>query len=203
MPLVLWSGGCDSTLVLFDLLRKRQAQGILGLPDDPVRAVSFTHPQVMAQEENRKARLALIPILENRFGKFARSEFAITLDGFGCSTNGGCIQPMMWMLQAALCLEKSEDLYIGYVRTDCALVYRPQLYAGFSAIQEMNYRTGKLFFPLEWTQKPEIITRLKTERLYRHTWYCESPENGKKCGKCSPCTTHRTALWKISQGLAS
>lgn len=198
MSLVLWSGGCDSTLLLHNLLAQRRAC----LSNDEVRAISITHPQLPANEENKRARTQASKVLEKLHGKFEHLEITITHnDGAvrAIESGGGLTQPMIWVLYASLHLLPAEDLYIGYVKGDCIWNYRHELYAAFNSIQWINHRTGVLKLPLENTGKTDIIKSLKNVGLYRHTWYCEDPVKGKKCSKCTPCKTHRTAVWQLKE----
>jgi len=211
MPLVLWSGGCDSTLLLRDLLAKYSGGAGLNEYPPPVRTISFTHPNVCAGDENRRARDAIYPILTKRFGHFERLEVAISSAVVGTDRSGdpascaaGVIQPAIWLFHSALALGDTEDLYAGYVNGDDAIKYRSQIDDAFRAMQQMTYRTGELRTPFAWTTKATVIRRLKEEGLHRHVWWCEAPHDGKKgkpCGGCKPCKTHRTALWQIEQGI--
>jgi len=60
MSLVLWSGGCDSTLVLWDLLQKQSPN------DPPIHTLSIDHFAVCAGKEQASARSQILPLLDVR-----------------------------------------------------------------------------------------------------------------------------------------
>lgn len=101
-----------------------------------------------------------------------------------------------------MCVQEKEDLYAGYVKGDDALTYREQLFQAFNVLKFFNGNSGTLKIPFECTPKTKKIHRLKEIGLYKYIWYCENPTKpGRKCGKCASCASHRSALWKIGEGL--
>lgn len=207
MALLLWSGGCDSTLLLYDLLTakyshddKKVGRYVELKASEKIRTVSVYHPQQAGYAENHQARQRLLPILRKKFD-FIHGEISVSQDNIELDSNGGMAQPMMWLLQAVQCLGTNEDLYAGYVRGDDIWHYRASLIYAFQYVQEFTHRTGKLILPLEWISKGEVLHRLQELRLLKHTWHCEIPKDGKRCKKCPSCTTHDTALWRLKQGI--
>lgn len=218
--LLLFSGGCDSTSLLYDMMSsieykssipnsekgvyKIEYSGTYGLYPylESVRAISINHEQVPAAEESRKARSAIIASLLKKFPSKTLYHTEVTIATSSIHTSksqvsigGGLIQPTLWMLQAAQYLDESEDLYVGYIKGDCIWHYKHELITAFNCLQQISHRTGKLIFPLEWTTKIEVIKHLKQNHFYNKTWYCERPVNGKRCGrndrlKCNSCKTH-------------
>ena len=87
--MVLWSGGCDSTLAL---------KWALQADDSRVRTISFTHKQLGANAEQIKARLKIKKKLEIEHGKFDSLEFTL---GDGHVNQYGLVQPIIWIVQAA------------------------------------------------------------------------------------------------------
>lgn len=207
MALLLWSGGCDSTALLCDLLKSRQT-GQPGLFIDapgkePIRTIAVDHPQIGGNEYCKRARAALLPILRNRYGyKFEHGEVKIRNSGIYMQpSDQGLVQPQIWLSQACAYLTKNENLYVGYIKGDDIWHYQGWLFESFRSLQAMAYRTGELKIPLEWFNKPVIISYLKKEKVLNKTWSCqESPKNGKPCHKCASCVSHATALWYIQQG---
>jgi len=202
MALLLWSGGCDSTLLLYDLLNakyshddKKCGRYVELKASEKIRSID--HPQQAGYVGNRNARQRLLPILRKKF-EFNHGEISISQDAIELSANGGIIQPMMWILQASQYLEANEDLYVGYIKGDDIWHYRSSLFNAFQHVQEFTHRTGKLILPLEWVSKAEVLYRLQDLKLLKHTWYCEFSDTAK-CGKCPSCHTHDTALWRLQQ----
>jgi hypothetical protein len=205
MALLLWSGGCDSTFLLYDLLTAHQFKKptcFVALKDGEfVRTLSINHPQVAGGIYNRRARDVLRPLLQKKFkNNFVCGEIEISQNGLFIDSYGGIVQPPLWLLHASLYLDRDEDLYAGYIRGDDLWHHRDQLYEAFSVIQSFTGRTGRLLLPLEWVTKAEIIVRLKRARLLKHTWYCELSKDGRCCRQCPSCYAHDTALWRLTKG---
>ena len=177
--LVLWSGGCDSTLDLVWALKAKNAH---------VRTISFTHPQLGANLEQTVARSKLKKKLEKKYGAFESLEFSL---GDGLINQYGLAQPVMWTTNAAMALLKDEDLLVGYIRGDDVWHYRSELLSIFQICQKLTGKEGEILFPLEWVDKGEVIGYLHEEGLLKDTFWCEKPENiGRSCGECSSCKIH-------------
>ncbi len=184
MALILWSGGMDSTLLLYDFLSAKIVDG------------------------RRKGRYVdvhdiMVPILKKRFScGFEHGEVTIKRKGIEIlGIEHGLVQPQLWLCHASSYLWPNEDLYSGYIKGDDFWHYQGWMYEAFSNIQSIAYRTGKIKFPLEWTSKAEVIHRMRKARLQKYAWYCELSENGRPCKKCFSCTTHATAVWRLKEGI--
>lgn len=195
MALVVWSGGCDSTLVLHDLAKK---QG-------NVRALSIRHINVPAAKESDRARTRLLSRLQKKGLNIDHT----TIDVNQCESDvqiealdGGCAQPVLWLAIAVGYLREKEDLYFGHHRGDDFWEFRSAFEAAFRALQKIRGGKGKIVYPLRAFHKADILKRLQALSLYRDCWYCENPRDGKRCGRCRPCITHRTAIWQLQEGLA-
>lgn len=203
MSLVCWSGGHDSTLALLQLARK-------ACWANPVKALAIVHPQIPAEAENRKARKAILAwmkaqgyfvvyqevrIKHQKGYEWNDARTAHDKRTFTCTSNGGAMQPQMWIATAALYLEEDEDLYMGYIRGDDVWHYREWVCDLFYNLKTLMYKKGTLQFPLEWTAKYEVIGQLKECGLLDLCWTCEAPADGKACGRCTPCTS----LWTAKQ----
>lgn len=203
MSLLLWSGGCDSTLILIDMLRstKNRSQ-FLSLRDNRIRTIAINHPQVAGVEHNKEARKRMFPLLRKRFGWHPdwHSEVDITHDANAAIVpTGGIIQPALWVLYAIPYLEHDEDLYAGYIRSDDVWHHRDEFIQAFDGLQRLTNRIGKLIFPLEWKSKADVIHYLRKERFIKHPWYCELPVGNSPCKHCASCMVHLTAVWQLQQ----
>lgn len=225
MSLILWSGGCDSTWLLYDLIRGVKAEDRqISSPGDKsadkpgenaadqkqagtVRALSIIHPQVAARDEQRAARASFTRAMARRKLGFQHAEYLIEQYGHFSSFpsfGGGLTQPMIWLPTAYMYLHNEEGLYLGYVKGDDFWHWKADVIHMFNMFNNITGKNCTLHFPLEWTFKAEIIQSLQREKLYHHTWHCESPKavgkGTKKCGTCHPCMVHKTALWQIETG---
>jgi 7-cyano-7-deazaguanine synthase in queuosine biosynthesis len=183
MSLICWSGGCDSTLILLQALRD----------GGNVRTLSLNYDQVGAYEESWYARQSILKILRAQNYQISHTEVNVSCKGdseFIRSENGGVIQPIMWISMATSFLQTNEDLYMGYIQGDCIWHYKHEFVSAFDQMQQVQDKTGKLQFPLEWMHKDEIIGQLDQTGMLQHVWYCELPLNHKPCGDCASCKTH-------------
>lgn len=195
MSLVCWSGGCDSTLALFDLCKDATER-------KPVRVVSVRHDQVGAATEQAKARRKILAELRKRGYHIQAAEVSMKTRGqFRASGGGpGPVQPILWLAAVLpfLGVVKREDLVLGYIKEDCIWHYKSHLQHAFDYICEMLGRShSKLVLPFEWIPKTEIIARLRKAGLYKLTFSCERPQKGKPCGVCPCCQERRTAEWQL------
>ena len=198
MSLVVWSGGCDSTLVLYDLLKEQSEHPENDLLRPPVRAISINHCQVGAETQQKKARQRILERLRKKGFTILHTEVDIKNDGgFAVTGCGGLIQPAFWLPTAIPYLKEDEDLYLGYIAGDDIWHYRSDIFYVFEYMSRMTHRKGKLQFPLEWTKKYEVINRLKKARLLSLIYSCENPKSKdtmRTCGRCNSCLRHTLAL---------
>lgn len=222
MALVLFSGGCDSTYLLANLLRGYFLADENGATDNgpvspdkipQIRTIAVTHPQIEARDESRAARKAVLaklrklkhPIRQGGFegeGKrgIDHGEVKILQQGIHTAWCSGLLQPPIWLFTAIPYLEENEDLYVGYVRGDDIWHYKQILLELFDRLKRLTQRNGRLIFPLEWVDKHDIIEYLKRANLDKDVWYCEDPKTPfKPCKKCKSCETHKLALLQYEE----
>jgi hypothetical protein len=171
---------------------------------DPVRALSIVSPQFPAIEAQRHARERIKQWLKKKkVPKIDYNEVELKYDNrsdFSMETGGGLIQPATWIPIAATFLKEKEDLYLGYIRGDDFWHYQAQAYWAFKYLQEISRKQGVLKTPLEWQTKYDVIKKLKEVGLFKLCWTCEFPTPKEKpCGKCFPCCSMQSALWRLSK----
>lgn len=203
MALLLWSGGCDSTLLLRDLLTARNNAGKGAYTSlatgEFVRSLAIGCGQCAGSVRMRETRQKLIPKMEKIAGSgWVHGETVITRDGLTIDAFGGLPQPVLWILNASLYLDQHENLYAGYIRGDDFWHYSGWVHHAFDSIQRLTNRTGKLLTPLEWFDKSDVLTVLPPG-LLKLTRSCEG-DSDRPCGKCKPCKTHATAIWQMKTG---
>jgi len=202
MSLLMWSGGCDSTLVLAEHIKTGM----------PIRTVGVTHNNIHSSHHLRKVRERIMawygsvnwPHSEIEVGHGDRYD----VDAYPCRE--GLSHPGVWLSIACQYLEKDEDLILAYIRGDDVWHYIGWLHHAFDGLQGVSKKTGKLLFPAEWTSKAEVIADIKKfPGLYDLVWWCEDPQTtiptkkkGVKtepCGRCHPCRTHAAALHEVEE----
>jgi len=197
--LVVWSGGCDSTLVLHDLARHSSEA-------HPVRAVSFEHNQVPCAKEQYYARNRVLKVLRDRGHHIQLATIKVDVSDTGAFQfrgEGSNPQAVFWTLATQL-LRDDEDLYFGYTRG--ADWWRDGRFARiFTEYQCAAGRRGCLYQPLGTMDRPAILHRLEKAGLLKLVWWCEGGALGGKkvrknpCGKCRSCQIHKTALWQLKE----
>lgn len=191
MSLILWSGGCDSSLLIFEQATKALAAG------EPMpRTLSINYDeQINAGEQQRKVRAAFLKELARRGMKIEATELEIRKQGEGYVQRNGLPQSCFWLSLAQTFLEEEEDLYLGYVRGDDIWHRRSELIWIFDNTQTILRKTGKLFMPFEWVAKDEVLKDLAAARLDKLVWYCECVRPGEKkpCGWCPSCKSMSAA----------
>jgi 7-cyano-7-deazaguanine synthase in queuosine biosynthesis len=193
---VVWSGGCDSTLVLDDLR--------LVLKDDPrvITAISFVHGQLASEKliwerQKRNEYLAL----NNKENKIKHIEINIE-KAFIQVGEQSCVQPAMWLSNIIPIINNKSIVFMGYHKGDDFFTYSvfSSWLKAFCGLSNLFGKEILFSFPYIHSDKKEIIKTLKTRNIYEQTWYCENPlSNGKICGYCEPCKTHKVALSMIEE----
>lgn len=192
MTLILWSGGCDSTLLLFEHATKALAAG-----ENPPRALSISYDdQIPAGQQHRKARQAILKEFRRRGLKVDHAEVSFQKSGpISVEPAPGLPQAILWTGIAQTFLMRDEDLYLAYIRGDDIWHYRQWLFDAFGSTQIVLQKDGKLQLPLEWMAKDEVLKELDAAGLLELTWYCETARGTemKPCGWCASCKTMSAA----------
>ena len=200
MSLVLWSGGCDSTLVLWDLLQKQSRN------DPPIRTLSIDHFAVWAGKEQAAAREKIMAVLRKQGYRVENETVTIRCGDMLCvpvrtegsNTRLRIPQAAIWIGQAVMHLNPDEDMYVGYIRGDDVWHHVREWRWAFQYMAYIVGRTGKLIAPLEWDTKADVIEMLKKAGLFKYCWTCSDPREGKQCGRCKECRTQALALHELA-----
>lgn len=196
MALVVWSGGADSTLILYNMLHSHYVDG---QDTEEIRTVSIVHSQVAAAKESRAARRKIKSWFKKKNWLFPHTEITVSMEGdfFCTNAEGFSMQPALWLTEAIKILRPSEDLYFGYIRGDDFWHRQHEFVSAYDKLRNLSSRSGSLVFPLEWTTKHAVLSQLDRAGLLDLIWYCEDPQKGKPCGDCQPCQTHESCIDKL------
>lgn len=192
---IIWSGGCDSTLVLYEILVELKARN----DDRIINAYSFYHSQLndvkMIWEKQKRNRF-LMWIEDKGFNnKILNHEINLNKDIIKIGSNS-CCQPAMWVSQILPIIEDNSVLFAGYHMGDDFFTYKVfrQWLKAFTSISNLFGKKTDFCVPLIYRSKNEIIKDIKNVNgLYENTWWCENA-SGKPCGCCDPCINHEVAL---------
>lgn len=188
---VVWSGGCDSTLLLKTIAER------YGTFTNPIIAISLEHSLIdeKKRELETQARDKLLKEFTNRGLHIKHKVITISCDiGYGPVTAG---QAYLW-LSTIIPFAANMNLYLGFIKEDSVWHYMSQLQNLISNINNALSINTLVHYPLEHITKHEIIDKLYKENLYDLVWYCEAPKTDIPCGKCTPCETHTHAIVKLA-----
>lgn len=194
----MWSGGCDSTALLYKLLNS----------DDKFRTLSIDHCQI--SEEQRameyQSRDKILQWAKDNY-KIDVTNTVIKIENkgphdYGISTNGNPQLLMMTQL-GLLYIDIDDKLWLGIIKGDDSI---RNLYNINKIARQVNYiRTDSdkiepiIETPLCYTSKAEILKEMP-EDLLKLTWWCESPtKNNRKCSKCPSCIRHNMSLYEMNE----
>jgi 7-cyano-7-deazaguanine synthase in queuosine biosynthesis len=214
--LVVWSGGLDSTLALYNAAKYNETYR-------KVRAVSFVAD--LLDEEKLKQEKKYREAFKTAFKDLMSVEYyelELKLNGLW-GTPSGCPQAAAWLGMISPFIEEDTDVIMGYIKEDSMWYYYTQLQDIFKLYCYINgYERSNLIYPLQTTSKGEIIREAKRNGFYQHTWWCERPNTNERvqemiknenfarfhhqyfestderklfmCGTCDPCRTHLLPL---------
>ncbi len=191
LPLVLWSGGTDSTALVIDLLSKS---------DIDLLYVNLENNRFQQYYE-KKSILKMKSILNdsNLKGKIK------TCHSFGYEqiniSKSIYSQPALWLTAASFIAnpEIHSSVNLAYIRQDDAWHYKTEMHKFWSSIHNLT-SDGKnvpLVFPFEWHTKKNMIDIIKNfeygEQILNLIYWCESGHT-KNCGECASCLRHQQDL---------
>lgn len=218
LRLYCWSGGCDSTLALYDALREQRVWTQKGKMVGEVRSIAFSHPNVPAQTQQRNARLSLLREFRRR-GLVTRHIEAVVGESkrgplyeaaAPIKTKWGSVQTQFWLGFATPFLFDGEDLVIGWHGGE--LDNQADVVTAFDALQRIGDKKGSLQFPLREQTYYSVVSQLKDANLLDLCWTCEGFDAatarrinlptrqiraGRPCGHCRKCVELKTALWQL------
>jgi len=190
-PLVLWSGGTDSTCLVIELL----TQG-----DIDIMYVDLKNNENQQRHEKTAIRkLRCIINDANLKGKIVNEH------SFGYNTISVTktmyVQPALWITAVAYIANINTHcgVNIAFIKYDAAWHYKTEIHAVYDAMNNLvcDGDTVPLVFPYEWKTKVDLINDLKDfiyyEQIMNLIYYCESGKKGN-CGECSSCKRHDNEL---------
>lgn len=205
IPLVLYSGGLDSTNLVYALLQEGDV--------DVFYVSGQQSPTKIAAEKAARQRAKRWFYEEHVNGQLKGriiSDFSAEIGRtFVDAPDAALVQPITWLTAAFhVCDPKRHSaLHVGYIAGDAALAEREHM-VGFwqHGWRLLHWRRQKappletMFSDRGW-DKLEML-RILPEGLIPHIWVCEKPhvkmrrgeEHPKACMRCKPCRTMRHAM---------
>lgn len=195
--ILIWSGGFDSTCLLYKLLLDHKIT-------EEITLIHLEHASCGETKCNREyaACMQLLPIFQKAFPEieFNYVTISIHVDGpdklFRRHSNG-LVQPSLWIMNILPFLESNSNIYFGYIANDDAVAYKHIM----QEIVDSNCKYSSLHdikvkYPLEHFSKSMLIDWLFhhqadndpiAEAILEHCTTCENLKENDWCGVCTPC----------------
>lgn len=202
MSVVLFSGGCDSTLVLYKLaMQKMQHNDYKSLI-----ALSIDFSGINANTVQKQAREKIKKEFEHRElnKQISYVEMEIKENSDTRHINiAGLMQPGIWLSYSTMYLSSGDTLYCGYHKGDDYWMYKHEAETAFHNYCKLQDKIVNIEYLLMDYVKADVIKELQLRGLYDLCWYCEGIGRGvitdKPCGTCYPCKCHKLALYDLEQ----
>jgi len=207
LPLILFSGGLDSTYAVINALQTS---------DIDVLAVSCDSIGDLKVAAEKKARDTILTKLEALYNTRALNYRVRSVYGTEVNfptnrwNSNGLQQVELWLNAAVNTINPDihSELQIGYVKGDCAIAFLPNIKAiwdnWYAIRKHLSYTDAiELKFPIAHCSKENILSDLNMmgyQWVIDAVWTCEMPIEVrgkiKACGKCIPCITEAGARLK-------
>lgn len=188
---VVWSGGCDSTLLL-DMVSEK-----FGTYEKPIIAFSIYHHILDNKKltKESEAREKFLSELKSRGLHIIHKTLEIKSDSSYKEGYGGLPQAFLWALNILPYIKNGSNVYFGYIRNDdfwhMGQYFEEMVRAG----SKLMGKEIKVHYPLEYHTKEHVIAELGVRKLYDYVWWCEmSNEKGGRYNECVPCKTHSMTM---------
>ena len=193
---VLWSGGLDSTVVLYDLLCNATQYY-------PVYAVTVqNYPQIHKPLllQQKKARKNFLKKYSKFNDRVKVHEIALTVtDGMDIGGSGHP-QAAFWLMAIVNFLQEGDTLYAGYIRGDDFWHIKTEYTQAFNSALAIRDLKGKveLSFPKEYWDKWRVLDHANKSKIPKSCyWFCEDPKVTKNkvvaCRNCACCLSQAQA----------
>ena len=174
---VLWSGGLDSTLLLYEIATSEESRN-QNVNAVTIRLKNREFPQHIQEYKARK-------ILREKLPKNIKY-YTIMID---TELNGVDWQMPYWLSFIAPFMKNDDLLSLAYLSSDGKDFWlkRQNLIDSFWNLMQLSSLNATIDFPFERKTKGYVIKELTKLKLLKYVWTCGEPKNGKACGKCMKC----------------
>lgn len=188
---VLWSGGCDSTALLYYLAHR--------YPSCNIKAISVIQKYITSCKCDYEARKRL----KQRFDTEGLniSYFTYHVKNEIPNSFAGLSQPLIWLSTVPnLLTQVDKAICFGYIRHDDVWHYKQYFENIFNDMNKIccGSQYNELWFPFEWISKDIIVKYLKDNDLFDLISYCEHEVDRKPCGKCNKCIEMKHVLENLN-----
>lgn len=183
---VLWSGGLDSTALIYRLLEQNHE-------------VVAGYVKIGNNREKTKRELRSIKSIRKYLEsyKFTYCENFLDMTGIFCNDAYLKMVPIFLFASLSTARKEYDRIAIGYCQNDCAISWLNDIERAFYAHSGLfSSKLPKLEFPLSKIAKEENWHYLNPKIRKLVTW-CENFEKQDNCGQCSPCLRMSPILEKL------
>lgn len=207
VPIILWSGGLDSTYAVYDFLKKGYAVDLLLLDIYPEGAT------VLRQEKATNRILTMFRKLISE-GELSGSINRVIWHRITSTSRRGhrsirALHQVTSAFEAVTLMLKdyNNEIVFSYVEGDRTIPYLDDFRAAWDLlmkIQRLNYSEDKvpfsipLSFPFVKKSKSDILQELPPEISNAISW-CNIPVQYEECGQCDNCTEMIEIMSRLQQ----
>lgn len=196
VPLLLFSGGLDSTVMLSHALKAGNVEVLyVKGHQDPYKA-----------KLELEARKKIIALLEKRTGNKVLHDYHVRAtsyiepyqgeDGKIVNYNNKSFGQVPDWIYGALHVadgQRHNCLHIGYLKSDVIFPELNKLVMAWTGLNSLaSAYPIPVCFPYGSVDKEQMFDMIDQE-LLSLVWYCEVPQNDKPCKQCRACQTHMKA----------
>ena len=185
---ITWSGGMDSTLLLYKVLLERE--------NKPVHVFGFNLHDI--DELKQLCEFDCRAIIRKKILKtfkdvYFNEVYSKTVryhnEGYLCGHSKNALyQPLAWISMIFLNIPDNSELMFGYIKDDCFWDKQGDFEQAIYAMARVSGRKIKISYPLKDYSKQQIMKELDGLSLMDHVWQCESPRKYfipcETCGSC-------------------
>lgn len=192
--IVIWSGGFDSTYMLYNLIENGDIK-------DECDLVSLAVNMCGEKQISREcaARTQLLEVFKEKYPEisFRTHTINVTYPEFPCCDLGsnGLSQPILWVCNLIPFIDSGSRIYFGYISDDEAI---PYLHINQDVVDLfIKYRDlhdVKIEYPLKFWSKRLILTKVFKDTdnpihnaMLKYCTTCENLLENDYCGDCVPC----------------
>ena len=188
---VLFSGGLDSTYLVYSLLSDPTVSSIKLMR---VKIVNNTNKSIVEDMQHPKILKILKELDKNNKLNNWRGDFCseLSIDTQMHENPIAFNQVPIWIL--ASLRTSCDEVHIGYVMNDDAISYLDDFKKIWNSYSSIHEALPKLMFPLSKISKEQIKSELP-ESLFQETFSCENPhveqDSFVECGHCVSCKKNK------------
>lgn len=206
---LLWSGGADSTLLLYKLL------DVVKGTDKKIYAISVMMDGLDYRKvyKEKQCRENILDRLKSEgIYNVVNEEVKLELPKTSRTYPKGLVQPVIWLANCIPFMSDYTKLFLGYHRGDDFWYLDDKFVDALNSLALIAGKRFDFYAPLGYMNKEDILKELN-DRGIEDFWFCEEPngfigdnenvDSVERCGQCTPCKTYDRAMHIINMNKES